>query len=458
MKKILLVCSFFLFGEISFALDIVYPKKNNIQINSESTFFIGSADPTKKLTINGNEVKVHSSGGFAHVVNLNKDINKFFITSGEQTQLFVINKPNKAKPTSHKNNKFIKYSEKRNILTSSDKTPVRTTPKNSGVNRISHLQKGMPLIIDGEKADFYRVVLGEEKRGWINKSNSIITDNNDSALANVLNYDFDNTKEYYKFVFHLDKQVPYEIIEGDIFYLKLYNVKNCEQNTYIFSFPYSEIEETKKRFGYSGEYKDNDFIWKIRKGPNIFQKYPLKNITIAIDAGHGGKDLGAIGCCGDKEKDINLNIANFLQKELEKRHAKVIMTRNKDEYIDLNERVNTANENNAIFLISIHSNALPDHLNPLEHKGTSVYYYYDQAKLLAVNILLTMTEQLETKNDKVRQGSLALVRNTNALSILIEVAYLINPEDNALLINASFQKKCAKAIADGIENFLIQNE
>ena len=58
------------------------------------------------------------------------------------------------------------------------------------------------------------------------------------------------------------------------------------------------------------------------------------------------------------------------------------------------------------------------------------------------------------KNDKVRQQSFAVVRNTNALSILIEIGYMINPSDNAKMINKDFQKKTAKAIADGIENFL----
>lgn len=64
-----------------------------------------------------------------------------------------------------------------------------------------------------------------------------------------------------------------------------------------------------------------------------------------------------------------------------------------------------------------------------------------------------MTTQAGTNNDKVRQGSLALVRNTNALSILIEVAYMINPEDNAKLIDTAFQQQCAKSIADGIEKY-----
>ena len=55
---------------------------------------------------------------------------------------------------------------------------------------------------------------------------------------------------------------------------------------------------------------------------------------------------------------------------------------------------------------------------------------------------------------KVRQSSLALVRNTNALSILIELGYMINPSDNSKLVDKEFQKKAVKAIADGIESFL----
>ena len=64
-----------------------------------------------------------------------------------------------------------------------------------------------------------------------------------------------------------------------------------------------------------------------------------------------------------------------------------------------------------------------------------------------------MTAQLGINNDKIYQKSFAVVRNTSALSILIEIGYLINPEDNAKMIEKSFQKNTAKAIADGIENF-----
>ena len=66
----------------------------------------------------------------------------------------------------------------------------------------------------------------------------------------------------------------------------------------------------------------------------------------------------------------------------------------------------------------------------------------------------SVVSELGVNNDKVRQGSLAVVRNTNALSLLIETSYLINPEDNAKLIDENFQKNYAKAIVDALEKYL----
>ena len=130
------------------------------------------------------------------------------------------------------------------------------------------------------------------------------------------------------------------------------------------------------------------------------------------------------------------------------------MTRTDDSYVGLYDRVNFSNNQNSMFFISIHNNALPDTLNPNDHRGTSVYYYYEQAEPLARTMLNTITSQLKTQNDEVHRQSFAVVRNTNALSILIEVAYLINPDDNELLINPNFQKPAAKSIAKGLENFV----
>ena len=454
MKKFILLMGLLLFGSQVFAFNIVYPSKNDVIINANSTFFIGSSDPKKVLTVNGDVVKVHSSGGFAYVVLLNEGENKFVLQCGDETKTYVINRPQKVTGGVYVPPKLIEYEIRKEFLTSVENAPLRETPIDAGINRMSHFEKDIPLTVDAEKSDFYRVVLGENKKAWIAKTNVKAFEGYLNSPAIVSGYDRVDDNEYFKFVFHLDKKTPYEIIEGETFTLKFYNVKDCPESTYVFTFPYSEATGTKKLAGYSGNYDGNDFIFTVRKFPSINKNHPLKNIKIAVDAGHGGSESGAIGCCGDKEKDITLAISKYLEQELKKRGAQVIMTRSDDSYVDLKDRVNIANDNNAMFLISIHGNSLPDSADPHKHRGTSIYFYYHQAKLLAANVLISMNKQLETQNDNIRQGSLALVRNTNALSILIEVAYLINPEDNAMLINPNFQKRCAKAIADGIEDFL----
>ena len=157
---------------------------------------------------------------------------------------------------------------------------------------------------------------------------------------------------------------------------------------------------------------------------------------------------------GEKEKDINLKIALKLRDKLQARGAQVIMTRTDDKDVSLNDRVKTANDNNSEIFISIHANALPDSLLDKEIRGTEVYYFYPQAKKLAKNILKSIVKETGTKDNGVKGESFAVVRNTNAVSVLIETGYIIDPEDNELLINNEFQDNMAKAIVTGLENYL----
>ncbi|MBO6087231.1 N-acetylmuramoyl-L-alanine amidase [bacterium] len=449
MQKIFIILFLLILGAECFAFDIVYPKKNNVVINAKSAFFIGSSKTP--FTINGKNVPLHPSGGFAYVVDLKEGDNTFVMQSDDERKIYVITKP-RIKTEGWTSPQFKKYDAQKTFYVITDKAPLRSTPVESGINRMAHLQRNILLNVDGEKGGLYRVVLGDEKYGWIAKTNVKTADENYvNTPAKLLGCDFEEDNEFYNFIFHFDKKVPYEISEGEKLSVKFFNV---EEGVYSKDFPYSEITGGKKLAGYGGEYLNNDFIWKIRKPLNVNHKKPLKNINITIDAGHGGNEFGAIGCLGDKEKDINLSIAKFLENELNKRGANVVMTRDDDIYTGLSERVAVANYTNSSIFISIHGNALPDGLNPNEHSGVSIYYYYDEAKPLANVLINSITEQLGINNDKVRQASFAVVRNTNALSVLIETAYLINPEDNSKLISKDFQKAYAKAIADGLEIYL----
>lgn len=450
MKKIILLTGLLLFGCQVFAFNIVYPSKNDVIINAKSTFFVGSSD--KPLKINGQDVPLHPTGAFAYVVNLNTGANTFVIQSGDERQVFVITRP-QIKQNVSKTSVFTPYNEKKSFYVTTEDAPLRSTPVDGGINRIAHLQRNVELISDGEQSGFYRIVLGKNNFGWISKSNVKAFDNFSVTPAELFGYEYIDSKDFYTFIFHLDKKVPFEMVEGENFLMKFYNVKNQPDETYVMKVPVNDVLSGRKLLGYSGEYQNNDFILKIRKPIITHSWRPLHNIRIAIDAGHGGYENGATGCLGDKEKDINLSIAKYLEAELKKRGAKVIMTRNADNYVGLKDRVEIANYGNAVVFISIHGNALPDGLDPNKNRGTSIYYYYNQAKPLADLIMDTVVSEIGVPNDKVRQGSLAVVRNTNALSLLIEVSYLINPEDNANLINPDFQKQYAKAIADSLEKY-----
>ena len=451
MKKLVLLMGLVFLGSEALAFNIVYPKKNDVMINAKSTFFIGSSDAP--LTINGQNVPLHPTGAFAYVVPLNNGSNTFVLQSGEQREIFVITKP-VIRQTIFKPAAFVPYKETKSFVVTTEGAPLRSTPVDAGINRMAHLQRDIKLQVDGEKDGFFRVVLGKDNYGWISKTNVKLDNYNNIEPALLSGYEYLDSDNYFTFVFHLNKRVPFEMIEGDPFVMKFYNIKDQPENTYIMNFPVKDALSGRKLIGYSGEYQGNDFILKIRK-PVITNSWrPLHNIRISIDAGHGGDEIGGVGCLGDKEKDINLSIARYLETELKKRGARVIMTRNGDNYVSLKDRVEIANYGDSVVFLSIHGNALPDGADPNKNRGTSIYYYYSQAKPLADIIMDTITSEIGVPNDKVRQGSLAVVRNTNALSLLIEVSYLINPEDNANLINPEFQKQYAKAIADSLEKYL----
>lgn len=440
-------------AQCAYSLDVVYPKKFEVVINSPSTFFVGSSNTPEELTINGEVVNVHSSGGFAKSVPLNFGENIFTLKSNEETLIYKIIRPKTASVCAVRSD-FIQYKEDKYLKVLKDNMPLRSTPIDDGINRLAHLQKDTPLISDGENNNFYRVKLGKDTYGWILKSHvTLLTEAPDDIQ--ITGADISEDDEFYIYTFHLTGVTPWASDEGaDTLKVTLYNISNFSNNSYNIILPIKELMGGKNLLGYTTGFSGNDFIVKIRKPLTRKEESPLKGLTIAIDAGHGGSEIGAIGCLGDLEKDINLNYAKDLAAVLKNKGANVVLIRDKDELVGLNERISKANNENSVIFISLHGNALPDSLDPIKNKGIEIYYYYPQTKPLAQSIMSSMVNQTGTLNHGVIQRSFAVVRNTNALSILIELGYLINPEDNANILNSQFRKKSVNAIVDGLENYL----
>lgn len=455
MKKSLLTLCVLTCASVSpcFALDVVYPKAQTVTINSPKTFFAGSADVKKTLTINGEEVSVEKSGGFARSVKLDEGENVFELKSGDEVLKYVITRP-KTTVSSPTTSRFVEFDNLKYGRISADNTPLRSTPIDGGINRISHLQAGTLLVTDGEQNEFYRVILGENSVGWVDKNSVKITPNG-TSLAEFYGYDYIDSDDYFTFIFHLNQRMPWEISEGEnqSLTIKLYNISGEAQNVYSYDFPTKLATEGRNLVGYGAEYVGDDLHVKIRKPLKIVPKKPLKNIVVTIDAGHGGSELGAIGCLGNKEKDLNLTNARNLERALKSKGAKVVMTRSDDRDMSLATRVKIADDSESAVFISLHANSIPDGGNPEKSRGFGIYYYYPEAKPLGEYILHNMQSKLPLENNGLIQASFYVVRNTKSLSLLIESGYMINPEDNAKLLNKKVQKQLAKSIADGVEEY-----
>ena len=179
---------------------------------------------------------------------------------------------------------------------------------------------------------------------------------------------------------------------------------------------------------------------------------PPKKIII-IDAGHGGTEPGSVKQ-GIQEKDINLQIALQLQKRLEAKGYKVVMTRDDDTAISLKNRAKLANQAKGDLLISIHQNSFRD----ASVHGIEVYYNSDKTtndQQLAQMIQESLINETGAKNRGIHSDNgLVVTRETIMPAVLVETAFISNDDELDLIMSDDYQNKVVKGIVVGIEEFL----
>ncbi len=175
----------------------------------------------------------------------------------------------------------------------------------------------------------------------------------------------------------------------------------------------------------------------------------LKNLKVAIDAGHGGSNRGARGKTV-VEKEYNLMIAKMLQRRLENHGAKVFMTRTTDVALSMEERLAAIQHYQPDIMVSIHLNASA---NP-EVKGVSTYYRYAGFKDLSLHILDRIAE-LDIENwGSIGNFNFTLNGSTEYPNSLIEVAFVSNEEDERKILNPRFREQVVNKIHQGLEDFI----
>lgn len=191
-----------------------------------------------------------------------------------------------------------------------------------------------------------------------------------------------------------------------------------------------------------------------RAKPHPTGKRP-EEITVALDAGHGGHDNGAMSPHGLPEKDANLRLAKAVRDELAKRGYTVVMTREDDTFVELYDRPKVAHAANADLFVSIHHNAPGYAVNPFAIRSQSVYSWNALGEKLAKAINGRMAAaDPSLGNDGVLHANFAVTRNPEIPSCLIEADFITHPDGELAAWDASRRPSIAAAIADGIADWV----
>jgi len=178
-------------------------------------------------------------------------------------------------------------------------------------------------------------------------------------------------------------------------------------------------------------------------------------MLICLDAGHGGKDPGAVGQNGTREKDITLQMVRGLRRVLQRRGFSVCMTRDRDEYIGLTARALKANAQRAALFVSIHCNA---YTNP-KTNGWEIWTSTGEtgADSLASHIQSAWAASFQGCNIRgMKEKNFTVLARTKMPAVLVELGFISNYREEGLLQTPKWQKQACEAIAQGIISYTEQ--
>ncbi|MBS0016186.1 MAG: N-acetylmuramoyl-L-alanine amidase [Arthrospira sp. SH-MAG29] len=358
---------------------------------------------------------------------------------------------------------------------------ARTGPSTT-YSRLTPLPKGTRARITGRDGDYLRLDYG----GWIKADETRLFSGSIPPNSMIRSASSRRDGQWTKVYFPLQVPVPISIQQGDrTLTITLHNT-TAQTDTIRFddnpliermdwqpvlspmgdtqaAVQYTFHFRTSQQWGYEVNYAGTTLVLSLKHPPelgaldnasflaSIRRGRPLTGVKILLDPGHGSdEDLGARGPTGYPEKDVALIMSSLLQSELIKRGATVFMTREGDDDLWPHERVEMINQQKPDLALSIHYNALPDNGDAINTKGVGMFWFHPQAHNLAVFLHNYLVEKLDRPSYGVFWNNLALTRPSVTPSVLLELGFMINPEEFEWIINPVEQRKLATTLANAI--------
>ena len=473
---------------VAFAEDSLTPNQDIRKLPNELVCFSAIAPPNAQVTVNlGStnipllpqkntaELPANSAVLTAETQpSINTSITKyagcdrFFSPGNLGKPKFELNLQGKVITQEGSGNVEILNPAKLQVVEVTTEAGVTRTGPSTNYSRLTPLPKGTKASVTGGEGEWLRLDYG----AWIKAEETETIPGIIPPKSIIRGVTYRPTTEGIELVFPLQIAVPVSVIQDEqTFSLTLYNTTaqtdtiRLDDNSLIKRLDWQQITPTqvqynfhlkeKQQWGYSLKYEDTSLILLLRYPPNLTINKSLQGVKILLDPGHGGQESGAIGPNGYPEKSVNLVISQLLKQELEQRGATVYLTRDSDIDVSLSERVEMINNLKPNLALSIHYNALPDSGDAINTAGIGVFWYHPQAHNLSVFLHNYLVEKLNRPSYGVFWNNLALTRPHTAPSVLLELGFMINPVEFEWITNSKEQEKLAKAIADGITEFLL---
>jgi N-acetylmuramoyl-L-alanine amidase len=338
-----------------------------------------------------------------------------------------------------------------------------------GGAKIGYIDSMIPLKIIGKVGGDYKVQLAPYKTAYIPDDVVTLTPKGTFASTSLTErWQVFGDSAYDYVTLGLTSKLPYQSMQElepsriivDVFgatnntnwITQLQSVKEIKNVTYeqvqdgIFRI--TIFLKHRQHWGHSIYYKGNLLTIKVKQQP---VSLALKNLTIAVDAGHGGSNTGAGGPTNSSEKELTLAISLKLQQVLQNEGAKVIMTRTTEKFVDNKERILIYRDNRPDLLISIHLNSSGD---PIRAGGTSSLYKYIGFRNLSYHINKRMLQLGLREYGNIGAFNFMLNSPTEYPNALVETLFLSNPAEEELILDPTFQQKMAEKIVAGVKDFL----
>ena len=372
----------------------------------------------------------------------------------------------------------------------SEQGVARTGPSTDH-SRLTPLPKGTRARVTGQEGEWLRLDYG----GWIKAEETQPLPPGLLPQATIRSFRSRITPEWTEITFPLTTAVPISVDQREsTFSLTLHNA-TAQTDTYAIKddpiierldwsqpspdkIQYHFQFKSNQQWGYKLRYEGTNLILSLRHPPVLPQERAesllygnniitgavisapspsgnLEGMKILVDPGHGGAEAGAVGPTGVPEKVINLQVSKRLQQELQKRGATVVMTREEDVDVSLEDRVQMIQTQDPAIALSIHYNALPDSGDALNTAGIGTFWYHAQSHDLSQFLYEYLVTQLDRPRYGVFWNNLALARPTAAPSALLELGFMINPTEFEWVSDPQAQQQLASTLADGVTAWLL---